>query len=359
MGSPMDLTDPIHRDCAPSLPYQTPVSAPLRTVHYSPAYMHIPAQDGTSTGQGLRQFNFPSPTIHSQLHHNSDIPSFPSFPSTHTIPQSVSETWHHRIPTFQGTLPVPGHYLVSRPLPPAPTNSFNELMNHTYTPLTSPPIPSFNQLRSPVSVPPASVRAPSRIASCMGSPQIFDRSPSRIMHQPRPHPLVDLDCISSASIDFQPDPRSAPTVLTEFPCDVYGMDQSQPHTPFPMYYTNPPYPYSYPLPPHPNTPQFKIEYSSIHSTFLATIKDSDSLKDWKSWVKWNEGVWQAVANGFVLGHICDEPPLGTPQTEWNTPSLQPLLSSNPTCKEIEARLKWDKNNGWTSLILTAGLSDEA
>ncbi|KAJ3859507.1 hypothetical protein EV359DRAFT_68099 [Lentinula novae-zelandiae] len=90
-----------------------------------------------------------------------------------------------------------------------------------------------------------------------------------------------------------------------------------------------------------------------------SAQDADSLKDRKSWVKWNEGVWQAVADGFVLGHICDEPPPGTPWTEWNTPLVRPIISSQPTQKELEARLKWDKNDGWTSSILTARLSDEA
>ncbi|KAJ3858092.1 hypothetical protein EV359DRAFT_88289, partial [Lentinula novae-zelandiae] len=216
----------------------------------------------------------------------------------------------------------------------------------------------------------------------MGSPHVIDRSPSRIMHQPQPHQLVDLDRLSSPSLTFQNDHHSAPAVMTEFPRESYGIPQSRPNTThtippwfpvhippppeqsYPMYYPNPPYPYPYPYPlssepPRSITPRVKIEYSSIHSTFLATIKDTDSLKDRKSWVKWNEGVWQAVADGFVLGHICDEPSPGTPRTEWNTPLLRPILSSNPTRKELEAKLKWDKNDGWTSSILTARLSDEA
>ncbi|KAH7871184.1 uncharacterized protein C8R40DRAFT_1072723 [Lentinula edodes] len=215
------------------------------------------------------------------------------------------------------------------------------------------------------------------MASRMDSPRIIDRVPSRVMHQPRPHQLVDLDRISSASIDFHNDLHSAPAVMTEFPRDMYEMHHSRPNTtrpvpqwfpdsiphppmqPYPIYYANQQYPFPYPPPPRSDTPRFKIEYSSIHSTFLATIKDSDSLKDRKSWVKWNEGVWQAVADGFVLGHICDEPPSGTPRTEWNTPSLRPILSSTPTRKELEAKLKWDKDDGWTSSILTARLSDEA
>ncbi|KAJ3850226.1 hypothetical protein EV368DRAFT_84749 [Lentinula lateritia] len=105
-------------------------------------------------------------------------------------------------------------------------------------------------------------------------------------------------------------------------------------------------------------PKFKVEYSSIHVTFLARIKDTDSFKDRKLWVKWNEGVWQAVADGFVIGHICDESLPGTPWMEWNTPLLRPIVSSNPTRKEIETCLKWDKNDGWTLSILTARLLDE-
>ncbi|KAJ3924515.1 MAG: hypothetical protein NXY57DRAFT_1086535 [Lentinula lateritia] len=310
-GSPMDLTDPVHRDCVPSIPYQTPVSAPLRQIQHSPAYMHVPVRDRTSTGQGPGQLiNFSSPPIPSQIHHSSTIPSLQSFPSLHMIPQSASETWHHRVPT--------NHYITSRPLPPAPT--INNLMNDTYTPIISPPAPLFNYLRSPVSVPPASTRAPSRVASRMDSPHIVDRAPSRIVHQPRPHPIVDLHRISSASINFQNDLHSAPAVMEDFPREPYGMTQSRPATtrpgpqwfpgpmhppteqPYPVYYANPPYPFPYTLPSElsrSNTPRFKIEYSSIHSTFLATIKDSDSLKDRKTWVKWNEGVWQAVADGFT------------------------------------------------------------
>ncbi|KAJ3898480.1 hypothetical protein F5879DRAFT_994749 [Lentinula edodes] len=215
----------------------------------------------------------------------------------------------------------------------------------------SPPVPLFNYLRSPVSVPPASIRAPSRVASRMNSPHIIDRVPSQIMHQPRPQHLVDLDRISSPSINFHPDLHSAPTIMTDFPRDHYEMAHNRPNTtrpipqwfpgpnhtpheqPYPVYYPNHQYPFPYPVPPEPSrsdTPRFKIEYLSIHSTFLATIKDSDSLKDRKSWVKWNEGVWQAVADGFVLGHICDEPSPGTPRTEWNTPMSRPVLPPNPT-----------------------------
>ncbi|KAJ3897853.1 hypothetical protein F5879DRAFT_995464 [Lentinula edodes] len=183
---------------------------------------------------------------------------------------------------------------------------------------------------------------------------------------------MDLDHISTAA-QLIPETQSAPAILSEFPQETHHPFHHHPtipshwvpppsHAPadypYPMYYT--PYPiYQNPQPrlesPRSTTPKFKIEYSSIHATFLATIKDADSLKDRKSWVKWNEGVWQAVANGFVLGHICDEPPHGTPWTEWNTPLIRPTVSSQPTRKEIEARLKWDKNDGWVSSILTAHL----
>ncbi|KAJ3865926.1 hypothetical protein EV359DRAFT_79995 [Lentinula novae-zelandiae] len=170
------------------------------------------------------------------------------------------------------------------------------------------------------------------------------------MHQPRPHRLVDLDHIST-SAQLLPETQSAPAVMSEFPQEHHHLFHNHsnipwvpppPHAPadhpYPMYYA--PYPVYQnfqppPASPRPRTPRFKIEYSSIHATFLAMIKDADSLKDRKSWVKWNKGVWQAVADGFVLGHICDEP------------------------SPVEAHLKWDKNDGWTSSILTAHLSDEA
>ncbi|KAJ3809851.1 hypothetical protein F5876DRAFT_77364 [Lentinula aff. lateritia] len=357
----MDLTDPIHRDCAPSTSYQTPVSAPLRQIQHSPAYMQVPNRNQSSTGPGPGHLiTFPSSPILSPRHHSSIIPSLPSFPSLQTLPQSVSETWHPRVPTFQNNLHNQNHFNIPRPLPPAPTNSLNNLME-TYTPNIFPPFPFFNYLRSPVLVPPASA-TPVQIASRIGSPLVVERAPSRIMHQPQPHQLVDLDRLSAPSMNFHHDLHSAPAVMTDFHHKPYGIPQSQPNTThtippwfpaqlpplaeqaYPVYYPNQPYPYPYPynfpsVPPRSNTPRFKIEYLSIHSTFLATIKDTDSLKDRKSWVKWNEGVWQAVADGFVLGHI--------------------LLSDNPTRKEIKAKLKWDKNDGWTSSILTARLSDEA
>ncbi|KAJ3871643.1 hypothetical protein F5051DRAFT_445980 [Lentinula edodes] len=94
----MDLTDPIHCDCAPSTSYQTPVSTPLRQIQTSPAYMHVPHRNRSSTGPGLGHLiTFPSSPILSQTHHSSIIPSLPSFPSLQTLPQSVSETWHHRL----------------------------------------------------------------------------------------------------------------------------------------------------------------------------------------------------------------------------------------------------------------------
>ncbi|KAJ3875585.1 hypothetical protein F5051DRAFT_442251 [Lentinula edodes] len=376
----MDLTDPVHRDCAQSTSYQTPVSAPIRQIRHSPAYMHVPNHDRLSTGPGPGHLiTFPSSPILSHINHSSTIPSFPSL---QTLPQSISENWHRRVPNFPDNLHTRNQttFNVSRPLPPTPPNSFDNL-TQSYTPDVPPPFPFFTYIRSPVSVSPASI-APGHITSRMDFPHVINCSPSRIMHQPQPHQLVDLDRLSSPSINFHNDHHSVPPVMTEFPRESYGITQSQPNTThtippwfpvhippppeqsYPMYYPNPPYPYPYPYPlssePHrSNTPRVKIEYSSIHSTFLATIKDTDSLKDRKTWVKWNEGVWQAVADGFVLGHICDEPPLGTPRTEWNTPLLRPVLSSNPTRKELEAKLKWDKNDGWTSSILTARLSDEA
>ncbi|KAJ3803814.1 hypothetical protein F5876DRAFT_84361 [Lentinula aff. lateritia] len=291
----MDLTDPVHPDCAPSMSYQIPVSAPLRQIQYLPAYMHVPARDRTSTGQGPGHLmNFSSPPIPSQIHNSSTVPLLQSFSSLHMIPQSASETWHHRVST--------NHYTTSCPLPPAPTNSINNFMNNTYTPIVSPPIPLFNYLQSPVLVPPALTCTPSR----MGSPHLIDHVPSRIVHQPRPHQIVDLDRISLVSINFHNDLHSAPAIMADFPRDNYRMTQSRPptirpvlqwfpgpmHPPteqqYPLYYANPPYSFPYTLPPessHSDTPCFEIEYSSIHSTFLATIKDLDSLKDRKSWVK--------------------------------------------------------------------------
>ncbi|KAJ4470320.1 hypothetical protein C8J55DRAFT_564055 [Lentinula edodes] len=183
----------------------------------------------------------------------------------------------------------------------------------------------------------------------------IDWTPSRIMHQPRPHCIVDLDHIS-ASAHLIPEIQSAPAIMSEFPCKHYHMlpnHSEVPHSPtqwvtvpprapdnhpYPMYYTPYPVYQAFPPPDQPRstTPRFKIEYSSIHATFLATIEDIDSLKDRKSWVKWNEGVWQAVADSFVIGHICDEPLPGIPRTKWNTPSLLPTVSSNPMRKELKA-----------------------
>ncbi|KAJ3871301.1 hypothetical protein F5051DRAFT_446365 [Lentinula edodes] len=245
------------------------------------------------------------------------------------------------------------HY---RPLPSAPVPPSNTFISESYTPLNSPNFSPINFVRSPVSVPPASVRLPSRVGSRMDHNHIVERTPSRTMHQPRPHRIVDLDHIST-SAQLIPETQSAPAILSEFPQETHHPFHHHPtipphwvppppHAPadypYPMYYA--PYPiYQNPQPrlesPRSTTPKFKIEYSSIHATFLATIKDADSLKDRKSWVKWNEGVCQAVGDGFALGHICDEPPHGTPWTEWNTPLIRPTVPSQPTRKEIEARLK--------------------
>ncbi|KAJ3804453.1 hypothetical protein F5876DRAFT_83127 [Lentinula aff. lateritia] len=137
----MDLTDPVHRDCAPSAPYQMPVSVLLCPITHSTAYMRIPARDGTSPGIGPGQLiTFPLPPVPSQPHHSSTFPLFPSLPSINTIPQSVSETWHHCIPTVHHSLPLLNQYHVPQPLPPAPTTSLNDLMQDTYTPITSPNI---------------------------------------------------------------------------------------------------------------------------------------------------------------------------------------------------------------------------
>ncbi|KAJ3884641.1 hypothetical protein GG344DRAFT_83730 [Lentinula edodes] len=135
-------------------------------------------------------------------------------------------------------------------------------LTQTYTPDVPPSFPFSNYLQSPVPVPPASI-APGCIASRMGSPHVIDRSPSRIMHQPQPHQLVDLDRLSSPSLTFHNDHHSTPAVMAEFPRESYGIPQSRPNTThtippwfpvhippppeqsYPMYYPNPPYPYPY------------------------------------------------------------------------------------------------------------------
>ncbi|KAJ3858841.1 hypothetical protein EV359DRAFT_87137 [Lentinula novae-zelandiae] len=353
----MDLTVPVH--CDPpqtqSIPYQTPVSIPFCPNQHSPAYMransHATSPMDTGPGQMINHFS-PSHSIHSSPHsvhsplNHSNVPSLPSFPSAQTIPQSVSETWHHHIvPTFQNLTHnfTPQDLFNYHPLPPAPAS--NNFLPESYTPIGSPQFLPMNYIRSPVSVPPASVCLPSRLGSCMANHPAVKRTPSCIMHQPHPHHIVDLDHIS-ASAQLVPETQSAPAILSEFPWDHYHHIPELNHQCLP---DNSPT-----KQPRSVTPKFKIEYSSIHTTFLATIKDADSLKDRKLWVKWNEGVWQAVADGFVLGHICDKPLPGTPWTEWNMPLLRPTISPNPMRKELETRLKWDNSS-----ILTARLLDEA
>ncbi|KAJ3745228.1 hypothetical protein EV360DRAFT_11057, partial [Lentinula raphanica] len=83
------------------------------------------------------------------------------------------------------------------------------------------------------------------------------------------------------------------------------------------------------------------------------------LRDRRSWTKWNEAVFQAVSDAFVVGHICEEPPVGVPRTKWNTPVYRPTVSDPPTTQELERQMKWDKDDGWVASILVARLSDEA
>ncbi|KAJ4500688.1 hypothetical protein C8R41DRAFT_808479, partial [Lentinula lateritia] len=224
-GSRMDITMPVHRDPpqTQSIPYQTPVSVPFRPPQHSTAYMrtnsHATSPMDTGPGQMINNFSSPH-SIHSPLHH-SNVPSLPSFPSAPTLPQSVSETWHHRIvPTFQNLT----HNFTSqnlfnyRPLPPAPSS--NNFLPESFTPIGSPPFLPINYVRSPVSVPPASVRLPSRLGSRMANHPAIERTPSRIMHQPCPHRIVDLDHIS-ASAQLIPETQSAPAILSEFPRDHY------------------------------------------------------------------------------------------------------------------------------------------
>ncbi|KAJ3871300.1 hypothetical protein F5051DRAFT_446361 [Lentinula edodes] len=206
----MDLTAPVHRDPprTHSIPYQTPVSIPVRQHQHSPAYMRANTHATSPMDAGPRHEHLSSPrSIHSSPHItspllHSTVPSLPSFPSVPTIPQSVSETWHHRIvPAFQNlthNFTNPNVFTYHRPLPSAPIPSSNNFLTETYTPLGSPQFLPMNFVRSPVSVPSASVRLPSRVGSRMGNDNTVERAPSRILHQPRPHRIVDLDHISSS-----------------------------------------------------------------------------------------------------------------------------------------------------------------
>ncbi|KAJ3903220.1 hypothetical protein F5879DRAFT_1038651 [Lentinula edodes] len=175
----MDLTAPIHRDLprTHSIPYQTPVSIPVRHNQHSPAYMRTSNHATLQMDAGPRQDHSSSPrSIHSSPHINSPllhstVPSLPSFPSVPNIPQSVSETWHHRIiPAFQNlthNFTTQNMINYQRPLPSAPPHSSNTFIPDTYTPLGSPQFLPMNFVRSPVSVPSASVRLPSCIGSRM------------------------------------------------------------------------------------------------------------------------------------------------------------------------------------------------
>ncbi|KAJ3808810.1 hypothetical protein F5876DRAFT_78355 [Lentinula aff. lateritia] len=284
----MDLTAPVHRDppWTQTFPYQTLVSMPVCPAQHSPAYMcpHSHATLPMDPGLGHMITNFSAPHSNTSPIHHSNVPSLPSFPSVPTFPQSVSETWqNHIVPTFQNlthTFTNPNMFDNHRPLPSAPEPP--SFIPESKTPLNSPPFLPINFGRSHVSVPPAS----SALA-------IMSEFLQEYHHTFPNHPDI------SPQQWVQP-PLRAPT------------DHHYPlyYTPYPVYQSfQPP-----PKQPRSVTPKFKIEYSSIHATFLTTIKDADSLKDRKSW---------------------------------------------PTRKELEARLKWDKNDGWTSSILTARLSDEA
>ncbi|KAJ4463535.1 hypothetical protein C8R41DRAFT_861290, partial [Lentinula lateritia] len=235
-GSRMDLTVLVHRDPprTQSIPYQTPVSVPFRPTQHTPAYMransHATSPMDTGPGQLIHNFS-PSHSLHSLSHprnspiHTSTVPSLPSFPSVPTIPQSISETWHNRIvPAFHHlshnfTTQNMFHY---RPLPSAPVPSSNTFIPESYTPLDSPNFLPINFVRSPVSVPPASVHLPSRVGSRMDQNHIVERTPSRIMHQPRPHRIVDIDHISTTA-QLIPETQSAPAILSEFPQEIHHL----------------------------------------------------------------------------------------------------------------------------------------
>ncbi|KAJ3972482.1 hypothetical protein EV361DRAFT_1033058 [Lentinula raphanica] len=187
---------------------------------------------------------------------------------------------------------------------------------------------------------------------------------------PRIHPTRDAaqtSPISSIIVLPPPPPTPASHVVQASSVVPYGYPHESSYLPvgrYPHYHhpPNAPYPplhHAYNHVQSDRESKVKVNYSSIHATFLATIRSTDALRDKKSWSKWYEGVFQAVADGFVLGHICDEPPPGQPRTKWNTPLYRPGLSVPPSEQEIEARLRWDQMDGWVSSILTARLSDEA
>ncbi|KAJ3911426.1 hypothetical protein F5877DRAFT_85979 [Lentinula edodes] len=172
------------------------------------------------------------PSLNSQMNH-STVPSLSLFPSVPTIPQSISETWHnHNIPTSTQNF-APQNMFHYRPLPVAPVQSSNTFMNDTTTPLGSPVFSPLHYIQSPVSVPPASVRLPSRLCSRMTVHPNINRTPSRIMHQPCPHRIVDLDHLY-ASAHLLPEIQSALAIMSEFHCKHYPMLPRQsevPHSP--------------------------------------------------------------------------------------------------------------------------------
>ncbi|KAJ3850225.1 hypothetical protein EV368DRAFT_84748 [Lentinula lateritia] len=225
----MDLMVPVH--CDPpqtqSIPYQMLVSIPFHPMQHSPAYMHVNSHATSpmdmGPGQTITHFS-PSHSIHSSPHsihsplNHSTVPSLPSFPSVQTIPQSVSKTWHHRIiPTFQNLTHnfSPQNMFNYCPLPSASAPLLHIFIPESYTPLGSPHFPPMNYVQSPVSVPPASVYLPSRIGSRMDDHPTVEHTPSQIMHQPRPHRLVDLDHIL-ASTQLIPETQSVPAIMSEY-----------------------------------------------------------------------------------------------------------------------------------------------
>ncbi|KAE9387877.1 hypothetical protein BT96DRAFT_1004704 [Gymnopus androsaceus JB14] len=83
-------------------------------------------------------------------------------------------------------------------------------------------------------------------------------------------------------------------------------------------------------------------FSSILSTFTSMINNDAAFRNCQNWARWHDTV-QALADGGVIGHICNEPPPGVERTEYNTP----------------ARKIWDRDDAWASSVLTTRLHDDA
>ncbi|KAE9404546.1 hypothetical protein BT96DRAFT_935682 [Gymnopus androsaceus JB14] len=76
-------------------------------------------------------------------------------------------------------------------------------------------------------------------------------------------------------------------------------------------------------------------FLSIMSAFTSTIDNDTALRNQQNWLHWHDAVLQALVDGGVISHICDEPLPGAERTEYNTPLYCPHLSLNPHPAEIE------------------------